>query len=77
MALLAEAIESVIDAGDEVTGPAIKDALSTIENFDTGGVSLPITLAPREDGRRVGMVCSPMWTVSGGEWTSLVDEFCP
>jgi branched-chain amino acid transport system substrate-binding protein len=77
MALLAEAIEAVIDAGDEVTGPAIRDALSAIENFDTGGVSLPITLTARDDGRRAGMVCSPMWTVAGGEWTSLVDEFCP
>jgi branched-chain amino acid transport system substrate-binding protein len=77
MALLADAIEAVIDAGDEVTGPAIKDALSVIESFDTQGVSLPMTLTPRDDGRRTGMVCSPMWVVSGGEWTSLVDEFCP
>ncbi len=77
MALLADAIEAVIDAGDEVTGPAIKDALSVIENFDTQGVSLPMTLTPRDDGRRTGMVCSPMWVVSGGEWTSLADEFCP
>jgi branched-chain amino acid transport system substrate-binding protein len=77
MALLADAIESVIEAGDEVTGPAVKDALSTVENFDTQGVSLPTTLTPREDGRRAGMVCAPMWTVDGGEWTPLVDELCP
>jgi branched-chain amino acid transport system substrate-binding protein len=77
MALLADAIEAVIDAGDEVTGPAIKDALSVIDNFSTQGVSLPMTLTPRDDGRRTGMVCSPMWVVSSGEWTSLVDEFCP
>lgn len=77
MALLADAIESVIEAGEEVTGPAIKDALASVENFDTQGVSLPITLTPREDGRRAGMVCSPMWIVDGGEWTPLVDELCP
>jgi branched-chain amino acid transport system substrate-binding protein len=77
MALLADAIESIVEAGDEVTGPAIRDALGSVENFDTQGVSLPITLTPREDGRRTGMVCSPLWTVEGGEWTPLVDELCP
>jgi branched-chain amino acid transport system substrate-binding protein len=77
MAVLAEGIEAVIDSGQEVTGPAIRDALGAIEAFDTGGVSLPITLAPRDDGRRVGMVCSPMWEVSGGQWTQLSDESCP
>jgi branched-chain amino acid transport system substrate-binding protein len=76
MALLADAIESVIEAGEEVTGPAIRDALAAIEDFDTGGVSLPITLATRDDGRRTGMVCSPMWTVEGGAWAPLNDESC-
>jgi branched-chain amino acid transport system substrate-binding protein len=77
MALLADAIESVVEAGEEVTGPAIRDALSTVENFDTQGVSLPITLTSRDDGRRAGMVCSPMWIVDGGQWTPLIDELCP
>jgi branched-chain amino acid transport system substrate-binding protein len=77
MALMSDAIESVVEAGEEVTGPAIRDALSEVEDFDTQGVSLPITLTPREDGRRAGMVCSPMWIVEGGEWTQLVDELCP
>jgi branched-chain amino acid transport system substrate-binding protein len=77
MALMSDAIESIVESGEEVTGPAIRDALGAIENFDTQGVSLPITLTPREDGRRTGMVCSPMWIVEGGEWTPLVDELCP
>jgi branched-chain amino acid transport system substrate-binding protein len=77
MALLAEAIESIIDAGDEVTGPAVRDALSEITDYDTGGLSVPITLTPREDGRRTGMVCSPMWVVDGDHWTALDDEVCP
>jgi branched-chain amino acid transport system substrate-binding protein len=77
MALMSLAIENVISSGDEVTGPAIAAALSEIDNFDTGGTSLPITLTPREDGKRAGMVCSPMWRVEGGEWTQLVDEYCP
>ena len=77
MALMAEAMETLVTAGEEVTGPALREALAEMENFDTQGVSLPITLTPREDGRRTGMVCSPMWVVDGGEWTSLVDELCP
>jgi branched-chain amino acid transport system substrate-binding protein len=77
MAVMADGIEQVVESGDEVTGAAVQEALSTIEDLDTGGVSLPITLSVRDDGRRVGMVCSPMWTVDGGEWTPLVDELCP
>jgi branched-chain amino acid transport system substrate-binding protein len=77
MALMADAIESIVQAGEEVTGPAIAEALSQVENFDTQGISLPITLTPRDDGRRTGMVCSPLWVVEGGEWTLLSDEHCP
>jgi branched-chain amino acid transport system substrate-binding protein len=77
MALMAQAIESLVTADQEVTGSALRDALAEIENFDTQGVSLPISLTPRDDGRRAGMVCSPMWVVDGGEWTPLVDELCP
>lgn len=77
MAVMADAIEQVVESGDEVTGAAVQEALSTIEDHETGGVSLPITLSTRDDGRRAGMVCSPMWTVDGGEWTPLVDELCP
>jgi branched-chain amino acid transport system substrate-binding protein len=77
MALLADAIESIIEAGGEVTGPAIKDALGAMTSYDTQGVSLPITLTPRDDGRRTGMICSPLWVVEGGEWSSLANEFCP
>lgn len=77
MALLADAIETLVVAGEEVTGPAIRAELDAIENFDTGGVSLPMTLTPRDDGRRTGMVCSPMWVVDGAEWTELEAEYCP
>ncbi|MFW6203461.1 MAG: ABC transporter substrate-binding protein [Actinomycetota bacterium] len=77
MALMSDAIESVVESGDEVTGPAIREALESVEDYDTGGVSLPITLTTRDDGRRAGMVCSPMWQVDGGEWTQLADERCP
>lgn len=77
MALMADAMEPIVEAGEEVTGPAIRDALGAVENFDTQGVSLPVTLTPRDDGRRAGMVCSPMWIVDGGEWAPLTDELCP
>ena len=77
MAVMAEGIEQVVESGDEVTGAAVQEALSSIEDFDTGGVSLPITLSTRDDGRRTGMTCSPLWNLDGGEWTPLVDELCP
>ena len=77
MALMADAIATIVQAGEEVTGPAVKEALDVVENYDTQGVSLPITLTPREDGRRTGMVCSPMYIVEDGRWTQMLDEYCP
>ena len=77
MALMADTIESLIAAGQEVTGPNLRDALDQVDGYDTQGVSLPITLTTREDGRRTGMVCSPLYVVDGGQWTPMVDEYCP
>lgn len=77
MALMATAIESIVDAGEEVTGPAVRDALNAVADFDTQSVSLPITLTPGADGHRAGMDCSPLWVVEGGQWGPLVDELCP
>ncbi|MFP4634895.1 MAG: ABC transporter substrate-binding protein [Nitriliruptoraceae bacterium] len=77
MALMADALESIVDSGEEVTGPALASALEEVEDFDTQGVSLPIDLTPRDDGRRVGMVCSPMYVVEDGAWEQEADEYCP
>ncbi|MBZ0310687.1 MAG: ABC transporter substrate-binding protein, partial [Anaerolineae bacterium] len=43
MAVMAEGMRMVVDSGQEVTGPNIKAALETLENFDTGVVTAPIT----------------------------------
>ena len=77
MDLMVTAIESLVEAGEEVTGPAIADALEQIDNFDTGGVSLPIDMTPRDGGKRAGMICSPLWVVEDGAWTEMADEYCP
>lgn len=45
MKAMADAIEDVIEAGDEVTGPNIHAALESFSNHDLGGVSDPLNFS--------------------------------
>lgn len=74
MALMAEGIADVVESGEEVTGPAIRDALEQIQDFDTGGVSLPISFSSES---HAGMDGSPLWQVEGGVWTLLEESRTP
>ncbi len=74
MAVLAEAIERVVDAGDDVTGPNIRTALEEMGAFDTGGVSADIEFSASSHS---GMQGSPILIVEGGQWKQLVDVMTP
>ncbi len=74
MAVLAEAIERVVDAGDDVTGPNIRTALEEMGAFDTGGVSADIEFSSSSHS---GMQGSPILIVEGGQWKQLVDVMTP
>jgi len=71
MALMSEGIRRVIENGDEVTGANIKAALETLDNFDTGGMSAPVTFTP-EDHRSNRAL--RLFQVEGDGWTALTDE---
>ena len=70
MAVLAEGIGRVIEAGQEVTGENIKAALEGVSQMDMGGVTAPITFSP-EDHR--GAKAVRLYRVDGGVWDPITD----
>ncbi len=67
MHLMMEGIRRAAAQG-EVTGRAIKEALESLRDFDTGGVTSPITFTP--DSHR-GTNSMRLFEVSSGMWTPL------
>lgn len=70
MATMVEGIRRVIQEGKEVNGENIRAALETISNFDTGGVTSPISFSP-ESHR--GNNALRLFVVEGGKWVNLTD----
>jgi branched-chain amino acid transport system substrate-binding protein len=70
MATMAEGIEIVVKNGDELTGANIKAALETLSNFDTGGVTSPLTFT---SSSHRGNNALRLYQVEGGVWNSISD----
>lgn len=70
MAVMVEGIERVIDAGKEVNGENIKAALETIQNFDTKGITAPISFS---SSSHKGNSALRMYVVKDGKWNQLSD----
>jgi branched-chain amino acid transport system substrate-binding protein len=71
MAIMVEGIRLTLANGEELTGENIKANLETIENFDTGGVTAPITFTP-EDHR--GNRSLTIYSVEDGVWVAASDR---
>ncbi|MBT3336860.1 MAG: ABC transporter substrate-binding protein [Anaerolineae bacterium] len=70
MALMAEGIEIVLKNGDELTGENIKAALETVQNFDTGGVTSPLSFSATSHR---GNTSLRLYEVQGGSWAAISD----
>lgn len=70
MAIMAEGIKRTLDQGKPVTGENIRAALETIQNFDTGGVTSPISFSPAS---HKGNNALRLYEVKSGKWTQLSD----
>jgi branched-chain amino acid transport system substrate-binding protein len=70
MAIMHEGVDRVIKEGKEVTGENIKAALEGLQNFDTGGISAPISFSA-EDHR--GNKALRLFQVNGGKWEQISD----
>jgi branched-chain amino acid transport system substrate-binding protein len=70
MAVMAEGIQRVLDAGDELTGENVRAALEGISNFDTGGVTAPISFSSTS---HKGNDELRLFVVEGGMWEQVSD----
>jgi len=70
MATMVEGIRRVVAAGNEVNGENIRAALETISNFDTGGVTSPISFS---SSSHRGNSSLRIFTVEGGKWVNPSD----
>ena len=68
-----EGIEKAAQKGDDINGPAIKESLETIKDFQTG-VGPPITFTTE---RHAGMSQVPLYKVEGGQWVKMEDGLTP
>ena len=73
MATMAEGITKALAAADggEITGVEVKAALETVKDFETGGVSKPISFS---ETNHAGLQSTPLYVVKGGKFEKLVDE---
>jgi len=70
MAIMLEGIRRTVAAGEELSGENIRAALESIQDFETGGVTPPITFGP-DDHR--GMRGMRLFRVESGAWRQLTD----
>ncbi len=70
MATMVEGIRKTLEGGKALTGENIKASLESISNFDTGGVTVPITFTPQDHHGSKGM---RFFKVEGGKWVQFTD----
>ncbi len=73
MATMAEGIGKALKAADggDITGTDVKAALETVKDFETGGVSKPISFS---ETSHAGLQSTPLYVVKGGKFEKLTDE---
>lgn len=70
MAVMAEGIKRVLDSNKPITGENLKAALETISNFETGGVTSPLTFSATD---HAGNKALRLYQVKAGKWESISD----
>ena len=70
MATMIEAVERTVKEGKELNGENIKAALEGLNNFDTGGISAPISFSAAD---RRGNKALRLFQVNNGVWEQVSD----
>lgn len=70
MAVMTEGIRRVVQQGKPITGENIRAGLESIQNFDTGGVTAPISFSPTS---HKGNNALRMFKVENGKWVQVSD----
>ena len=72
MDIMVAGIQKVIEQGQEVTGPNIKAALETLKDYDTGGMTYPITFTPDDHWGNKG---THIYVVENGQMKRVTQDF--
>lgn len=64
-------VEGIRRAGDDISGPGIRKGLETIRNFDTGGITAPLTFTP---STHAGCRSLKLGQVKNGRWR-IISEY--
>lgn len=70
MAVMSEGIKRVLDNGQEVTGENIKAGLESIQDFETGGVTAPLSFSSTS---HKGNEALRLYQVRDGKWEQISD----
>lgn len=70
MSVMAEGIRRVLEEGQELTGANIREALESLNNYETGGITTPLTFGEND---HAGSKALRLYQVQDGEWTVLTD----
>ncbi|MCI0713331.1 MAG: ABC transporter substrate-binding protein [Chloroflexi bacterium] len=71
MAIMVEGIRLTLQNGQELTGENIKASLESIENFDTGDITAPITFTPEDHRGNRGLT---IYRVEDGAWVAASER---
>ncbi len=69
-AVFAEGLRRVLEAGQELTGENIRVALESLDAFDTGGVTVPLTFTATDHRGSKGL---RLFRVNAGAWQPLTE----
>ena len=70
MAVMTEGMRRVVEEGNEVTGPNVRAALETLENYDTGGITSPLTFSSSD---HAGSKALRLYQVENGAWVAITE----
>ena len=70
MKVMAAAIEEVVAAGDEITGPNIRAALEGMQNYDTGGITQALSFSSDDHAANKAV---QFFEVQDGTWSAVSD----
>jgi len=62
--------EGIRRAGDDLTGKGIREGLESLTNFETRGITAPITFSPTS---HKGATALRVYQVQEGEWVPITD----
>jgi len=72
MDIMVAGIKMVLDQGKELTGPNLKAALESMKNYDTGGMTYPISFSPDDHWGNKG---THIYVVENGQMKRVTQDF--